>query len=91
MDRNYTICQGCWQLAIVALRKESVDRNTALLKSVKSMSVALRKESVDRNNIKRTRHIDIQVALRKESVDRNMSQIVHIHAQIRRSPQGERG
>ena len=36
--------------AVVALRKESVDRNTAFLAArVSSLAVALRKESVDRN------------------------------------------
>ena len=41
----------CWQLAArdVALRKESVDRNTHSTQTIKSNIVALRKESVDRN------------------------------------------
>ena len=35
---------------VVALRKESVDRNTMIVKmSIKLFNVALRKESVDRN------------------------------------------
>ena len=34
---------------MVALRKESVDRNTSVLPSLLQLSVALRKESVDRN------------------------------------------
>ena len=33
----------------VALRKESVDRNTSVVNSTGTMGVALRKESVDRN------------------------------------------
>ena len=37
---------GCW---LVALRKESVDRNALLLGTVITYNVALRKESVDRN------------------------------------------
>ena len=37
------------EIVPVALRKESVDRNTSLLAVLKSLSVALRKESVDRN------------------------------------------
>ena len=58
---------------IVALRKESVDRNLVRAGSLITLGgVALRKESVDRNSyfyiIKVTR---ITVALRKESVDRN--------------------
>ena len=34
----------------VALRKESVDRNTNIIESSRAANVALRKESVDRNN-----------------------------------------
>ena len=58
---------------MVALRKESVDRNVNLrVVDGSKSSVALRKESVDRNR----RHEDGSlrldtVALRKESVDRN--------------------
>ena len=58
---------------MVALRKESVDRNPGqnLVNSVRGM-VALRKESVDRNARCRCWVLsDIGVALRKESVDRN--------------------
>ena len=36
-------------LILVALRKESVDRNSNSLKNLRSADVALRKESVDRN------------------------------------------
>ena len=61
--------------AHVALRKESVDRNCALLRAVASFTVALRKESVDRNiGASYGRTAKMVVALRKESVDRN-----HIH------------
>ena len=59
----------------VALRKESVDRNTgcSLLKTKKG-GVALRKESVDRNSASCPRvSAGSSVALRKESVDRNLS------------------
>ena len=57
---------------LVALRKESVDRNDAMQIVIVVMHVALRKESVDRNincnsNFFQKKH----VALRKESVDRN--------------------
>ena len=38
----------------VALRKESVDRNSIVLASLTVSTVALRKESVDRNCIWRT-------------------------------------
>ena len=36
-------------LRLVALRKESVDRNSGLMSVVRFAAVALRKESVDRN------------------------------------------
>ena len=61
---------------MVALRKESVDRNAAGRKSAAAPLVALRKESVDRNlggGVFRQLRV---VALRKESVDRNK---VHEH------------
>ena len=59
---------------VVALRKESVDRNCsgARADSV-SKWVALRKESVDRNTQRRDfKRLGLLVALRKESVDRNL-------------------
>ena len=55
----------------VALRKESVDRNTNIMESSRAASVALRKESVDRNRHEHCEYILTHVALRKESVDRN--------------------
>ena len=57
---------------VVALRKESVDRNISP-HSINCMThVALRKESVDRNNVCVYHTTKINVALRKESVDRNI-------------------
>ena len=57
---------------MVALRKESVDRNhDAMLRYRDAEQVALRKESVDRNPIAAFLLMWWQVALRKESVDRN--------------------
>ena len=57
---------------VVALRKESVDRNTLfLLFPVGFGCVALRKESVDRNCADLRLVPPLNVALRKESVDRN--------------------
>ena len=52
MDRNDVLAVSALPELIVALRKESVDRNVNLrvLDGSKS-SVALRKESVDRNPI----------------------------------------
>ena len=37
------------QISVVALRKESVDRNSVPFRPASHLSVALRKESVDRN------------------------------------------
>ena len=62
------------KLCPVALRKESVDRNTSRDYIRQAQWVALRKESVDRNYV--SYHNPgryARVALRKESVDRNQS------------------
>ena len=71
MDRN-TSWTSIGRPKRVALRKESVDRNSSSVATLAVLAiVALRKESVDRNF---QRAINIQrptVALRKESVDRN--------------------
>ena len=65
--KNFIHC-----FAIVALRKESVDRNAENpMIRVDKITVALRKESVDRNPEGGAMGITIKVALRKESVDRN--------------------
>ena len=57
----------------VALRKESVDRNSTALTTYSWRSVvALRKESVDRNSTGTPAISPPPVALRKESVDRNI-------------------
>ena len=72
MDRN-TAVYGNWICHIVALRKESVDRNVLDAIREHKGSVALRKESVDRNIPERKRKSGSDgVALRKESVDRNL-------------------
>ena len=71
MDRNTrNLPEGSRPL--VALRKESVDRNVLRPATRLYITVALRKESVDRNtfNIVTPHHPQL-VALRKESVDRN--------------------
>ena len=77
----------------VALRKESVDRNTiAPGTSVFRGWVALRKESVDRNVDPDADELTDDVALRKESVDRNALTLNYtIGPPFGRSPQGERG
>ena len=71
MDRNLLLVHVL-EGPIVALRKESVDRNNfSRLHYNITVMVALRKESVDRNLMSsRARRISV-VALRKESVDRN--------------------
>ena len=52
MDRNIEQKQIYSYEQIVALRKESVDRNRAMFSAFsRSLSVALRKESVDRNKM----------------------------------------
>ena len=63
--------------ALVALRKESVDRNIVCIMIDTAQKVALRKESVDRNKALLTfTHDRAEVALRKESVDRNTPDIM---------------
>ena len=77
---------------VVALRKESVDRNVFLTLTVRNVPVALRKESVDRNHIRHTTTaLPSIVALRKESVDRNRLVVGSLITLGGRSPQGERG
>ena len=78
---------------MVALRKESVDRNPYIpLAKVRHCEVALRKESVDRNDFLHfLQGLVCRVALRKESVDRNVAAHVAVVPAERRSPQGERG
>ena len=49
MDRNLKGVAG-QDLYYVALRKESVDRNKAIILAARLLRVALRKESVDRNS-----------------------------------------
>ena len=76
----------------VALRKESVDRNTVRAENAREEpQVALRKESVDRNCDSDPVADKAWVALRKESVDRNAGGFPTIKAMRGRSPQGERG
>ena len=81
------------KVPIVALRKESVDRNKKNgLQGNRHNTVALRKESVDRNMWWGVRKaVGSLVALRKESVDRNCPGRIWSTALACRSPQGERG
>ena len=65
-------------LCLVALRKESVDRNVIVVHDlIKCTGVALRKESVDRNSTYPGSWLLVPVALRKESVDRNRGGDTH--------------
>ena len=61
----------------VALRKESVDRNSEINTRGSKKVVALRKESVDRNLRLLVMLILVHVALRKESVDRNAGPVLN--------------
>ena len=76
---------------MVALRKESVDRNWRPEQRKSAGQVALRKESVDRNSGAAAGEYRGRVALRKESVDRNCAALAAVSALVGRSPQGERG
>ena len=72
MDRNSTYVILLPRCQVVALRKESVDRNSGALRTTENQNaVALRKESVDRNVFGFGAKLVHSVALRKESVDRN--------------------
>ena len=72
MDRNSAGQPAHGLPRIVALRKESVDRNNILMYQSRRFRVALRKESVDRNKCSCLCVKPFFVALRKESVDRNL-------------------
>ena len=75
MDRNLYLFSFALAF-LVALRKESVDRNPYLTNyHFSGVTVALRKESVDRNFNAVQIVVVIVVALRKESVDRNFNAV----------------
>ena len=91
MDRNFFDVSLNYK-EVVALRKESVDRNADDAHFVTVCDcVALRKESVDRNKYVVQCRKTLGVALRKESVDRNFDAMQIIVVVVGRSPQGERG
>ena len=75
MDRNSSTIIYI-MVFVVALRKESVDRNLLFGGTdIPLTRVALRKESVDRNLISLAVSVYFaEVALRKESVDRNYTE-----------------
>ena len=92
MDRNDAVGANNHKRRLVALRKESVDRNWAYnIVSASIRVVALRKESVDRNLCYHYSFKLFKVALRKESVDRNIKNLPEASLPSSRSPQGERG
>ena len=76
----------------VALRKESVDRNSAVVASVGRVvpSLSARRAWIEISCTSRER-ATLKVALRKESVDRNAVRPMLGSNLVRRSPQGERG
>ena len=80
MDRNARSAVDCRYDQHVALRKESVDRNSSSRQALAYSAVALRKESVDRNSVAAGKSNIRRVALRKESVDRNSGKSVGAHA-----------
>ena len=92
MDRN-DICGKGSRRCVVALRKESVDRNLwwGVRKAVGSL-VALRKESVDRNDIcgKGSRRCVLSLSARRAWIEMSMIQYAY-RLSLGRSPQGERG
>ena len=68
-------------MGIVALRKESVDRNIfGCHTGGTGNNVALRKESVDRNTAFLAARVSSLVALRKESVDRNRGVLLSVRS-----------
>ena len=91
MDRNALALAFCAVFS-VALRKESVDRNTSVVSSAGMMgkSLSARRAWIEMALIRylvNTYH----VALRKESVDRNSITRTRMPIGCGRSPQGERG
>ena len=76
----------------VALRKESVDRNSAMqiVIIVVSTSLSARRAWIEMQVFQRIAK-PFRVALRKESVDRNANLANWLRGAERRSPQGERG
>ena len=78
--------------SVVALRKESVDRNPIMAASRYMSAVALRKESVDRNIFGQRMICDADASLsaRRAWIEINLSQ-TFARRWAGRSPQGERG
>ena len=79
-------------LPLVALRKESVDRNVGQNRLRQKLAVALRKESVDRNNIGHTASTrpSMSLSARRAWIEIGNSCTQALPEKCR-SPQGERG
>ena len=77
---------------VVALRKESVDRNPPAGGFLRPCGVALRKESVDRNviNEKPVTDQDGSLSARRAWIEM-LKRRLHEPCLVGRSPQGERG
>ena len=72
MDRNGTLSTRIIGFLAVALRKESVDRNSIALASMRAYTTSLSARRAWIEITRQTYHrYENQVALRKESVDRN--------------------
>ena len=92
MDRNIGVGTTRDRRGVVALRKESVDRNGIRVLPRSVMWVALRKESVDRN-ILPTRSATTygpSLSARRAWIEICARLCTYIQ-RYRRSPQGERG
>ena len=78
--------------AVVALRKESVDRNAEKMKvgGIDVSSLSARRAWIEITALAAL-NVAAMVALRKESVDRNACAAFRSISPRRRSPQGERG
>ena len=93
MDRNAILLNTCEVPTMVALRKESVDRNAhAPPEEHKANTVALRKESVDRNVGLYFFFFDVSLSLsaRRAWIEIQTAAIDK-SGKNGRSPQGERG
>ena len=91
MDRNHLVLLTL-STCLVALRKESVDRNLDTVQIVVVIVVALRKESVDRNNppVKSLEIGEKSLSARRAWIEMLAPRLADMSAACR-SPQGERG
>ena len=80
-------------VSVVALRKESVDRNSAMqiVIIVVRTSLSARRAWIEIWGNYIVIKMSDNVALRKESVDRNAYGRINDISRLSRSPQGERG